>query len=359
MSLKTNKRKRIDVSELLETLSLQLKEQKVNQQDSDDTEDDGNDQEWEVSKIVGHRIVNEGEVDQTIQFEIKWKGYKDTTWEDEELCTNCEGLVSEYLHSVGIKTIYVYLRVSSKNQVGHNHVSFDSQEMAIRHAIYEHQQNGINLPDRIKIIKVCGSGYSRRIPVQFKMLCDVAKRGDFVYAYRADRLGRNVFGEYLHLFEQLNNREVKIFIACENRWFHQDPVQFAQHILDANKESSAISQRVRSSIEFRRQRGDMFGSPPFGKMAIREEKTNRRMFVDNPEERKVLSTILNSKHTDYEMALHLNRQGITNRGSQWSIATIRRLRERHGVSKNRVRRQRIESDSEEESEEEEEEDIDM
>lgn len=57
-----------------------------------EVDDPGDEEEYEVERIVNHRVTRR----QGLQYEIKWLGYSDTTWEPESSLTNCEQALSDY-----------------------------------------------------------------------------------------------------------------------------------------------------------------------------------------------------------------------------------------------------------------------
>jgi len=49
--------------------------------------------EWEVSKIVGRRLY-----ENTIQFEVLWKGWRGTTWEPYDMLKNtCDQKLQDFI----------------------------------------------------------------------------------------------------------------------------------------------------------------------------------------------------------------------------------------------------------------------
>merc|ERR1719361_978134 len=53
--------------------------------------DDGEEEEWEVEKIVGRRVEEE-----EVQFLVKWVGWDEETWEPEINLAGSEILISDY-----------------------------------------------------------------------------------------------------------------------------------------------------------------------------------------------------------------------------------------------------------------------
>jgi len=79
---------------------------------SDHAEDSVDDEDYEVEGIVGHKDSRHGR-----KYEVKWKGYKDTTFEPREnLVPNSENLVVEYDKKHPLKKSVISTRSRSKNK---------------------------------------------------------------------------------------------------------------------------------------------------------------------------------------------------------------------------------------------------
>jgi DNA invertase Pin-like site-specific DNA recombinase len=261
---------------------------------------------------------------------VSFKGWgKNTWWIDDEDC-NCETSINEYFarqKMVRVPVVYCICRVSSKNQTGPTHVSLDVQETRLRDIANRMFSSGV----RVKVVRISASAY-KGIPRKMMNILESTCSEDAILIYRVDRLSRNIF-MFLDWLEKLNGKNVKIFAHDEQMWYHEKKLEFVQSLLDANKEAALISRRVRSSIDYRRSRGDeVFGSLPYGWMSQRvpceskeHERETRLVRVENPEEQKVIRRILTSSSSYEVLANILNRNGQLKRGRLWtekSIASI-------------------------------------
>jgi DNA invertase Pin-like site-specific DNA recombinase len=269
----------------------------------------------EVSCVKDHEVK-----DGQYHFWIKFKNCVQLELVADEDC-NCEELIRKYLSKLGIKTVYAFCRVSSKSQTGINHVSLSAQEARLR-ATAEKMFADENKPVRVKILKITASA-SKAVPRALKSIGEVAREGDVIMIYRVDRLSRNI--RLLSFFDELNTRGVKIYAQDEDMWFDNN-MNFLQCILDANKESHAISKRVSESIKHRRERGDehVVGPVPFGYERHREP-TGRVILRKNLEEQKTIMKMkgLLSKHKRHVLvASVLNDSKVLRRGKYWSAKTV-------------------------------------
>lgn len=265
--------------------------------------------DYEVEKIIGHRIING-----KFQFLIKFKYYDEPEYIDD-IDTNCEKLISEYLPN-NIITIYVICRVSTKNQSDENTVSLAQQEDMILSTI-----NGLYPTEnkRIKIIYHVGSAFNK-LPTYFQSLIHNARKNDIIAVYRIDRLSRNIVSS-LDYINQLDLKGVKIYSCHEKIYYHDNKAQFLTFLLNGQRDAEDMSSRQKRILEFRRKRGDEgFGAPKYGKKYIREEETRRVKIVDNDDEKAIIRHIVNNPDRQSLIAIanDLNSRGITKRGKKWN-----------------------------------------
>jgi DNA invertase Pin-like site-specific DNA recombinase len=288
--------------------------------DSSDEEEDVEDKEEapevEVSRVSNHRIRRG-----VWEFKVHWKGMRSSDWVKDSDCF-CERLIAEYLLTLGINTVYCVCRVSSKNQVGHNHVSLDAQAALLMNVARE--QFGRQM--RIKVIEINASAY-RGIPREIQTLADICVDGDAVMIYRVDRLSRNII-KFLQLLEDMNDEGVRLYAADEQLWYDEQRLQFIQSILDAQKEAEVIGKRVKLAIEHRRKRGDeVINGAPYGYMRKTEKKTKRVLLRKNPHEQAVIRRIKDNCRSTSVMAGILNREGIKKRGKVWTSGMVKYIRQ--------------------------------
>jgi DNA invertase Pin-like site-specific DNA recombinase len=232
----------------------------------------------EIKKIesVVHSVVDHRKIYNEWEFNLK---FKDGSLEwVKDSSTECEIIISKYLHNKGIKTVYCFCRVSTKRQVGDTHISLEAQESELISACEIHIEN-----KRIKVIKISGSAYSQ-IPLALKKIGESVSSGDVILVYRVDRLSRNIV-KYLSWLEDLDKRDVVIRSISDNIYYRSDKLKFIQGILDANKESVLIGSRVKMSVKRRRERGDeCLGGLSYGKRYQRIQDGKLKVVPDMSEQ---------------------------------------------------------------------------
>jgi DNA invertase Pin-like site-specific DNA recombinase len=276
---------------------------------------DEDDYQHEVSRIGGHRILNDG----TWQFKVFFKGDNQGYWTDDRDC-NCENLIKEYIQRScpSVITMYCLCRVSSKKQSGPTHVSLDAQEKQLTNFVKE--QFGSHENIRVKVYKISASAY-KGIPNVLEMIGECSSKNDVILTYRVDRLSRNIVA-ILDFIEDLHSRGVKLYSWDEKMWYHSNKMSFIQGIVNANMESDLISKRVKMSLEHRKKRGDqVLGGLSYGYKTSRD-KDGRVIRVANENEKKVIDMINNYRYkcnyTLSEIAALLNDKGLKKRGRYWT-----------------------------------------
>lgn len=300
-----------EISKYIEKLHLEHEGMEISE-DEDESEDDPNERETcEVDKITKHRIDANGEY----HFYIKFKGSKFEWIKDSD--TDCEQSIINYKN---IPTVYVFCRVSTKGQIGEDHVSLDAQESELLKMANERYPE-----HRVKSYKISASAY-KSIPDVLQMIGEVAQKGSHILIYRVDRLSRNIV-KYLGWLEDLNDRGVGIHAFANKISYDVDKLVFIQSVLDSQKESALISDRIKMSIKKRKERGDEgVGNLVYGKKYFRNVDGGKLVIVDNIDEKKTIDYIKQSKKSSALVASLLNKKGLKKRGKKWSLNMINKIR---------------------------------
>jgi DNA invertase Pin-like site-specific DNA recombinase len=177
---------------------------------------------------------------------------------------------------------------------------------------------------RVKHISLVKSVY-RGVPREIRKVATESTGGDVIVVYRVDRLARNVT-KFTALLEEISTKGVRIYSFSEQLWYHENKVDFVEKIIQANRESKTISDRVKVSVAYRRARGDeCLGSPGYG---FKLKKRNGKIVkVSIPEEKEVIDMIVHDLKCESvrDIIRILENQGITNRGKKWTRPMVRRL----------------------------------
>ena len=277
--------------------------------------------ELEVESVLNHTITKHGFI-----FNIKFKGIKNTDWIKDDDC-DCEYLISKYLNEKNIKTAYLICRVSTKEQTSCTSTSLEAQEDELKKALI-----GVHyIYDRIKVYKISSSAY-KNVPRVLMDLEQCLYEGDSLWVWRVDRLSRNII-KYIDLLERLDNNNVDINAYTETMNYRKNKLDFIQKIVDAQKESHAIGERVKLSYKMKRDRGDeAVGGLPFGKKyknIFNQDKTKvvRKIVVINDEENNIIQLVKNSTMSLSDLVIHLNNSGITKRGRKWTLSMVMRIKQ--------------------------------
>lgn len=276
----------------------------------------------EVAAVVSHRVRKED--NHLYDFEVVWKSNKRKQWVADEDC-NCEQLISEYLASKGIRTAYLFCRVSTKEQATSTHLSLEAQEAELREAA----KNGGY--ERIRVYSISCSAY-KKIPEQLAAVAEAAHAGDAIMVWRVDRLSRNI-EDYMGMIKELHNKGVNLYSHNEQITYAENKMEFLQALLDAQKEAHILGQRVKLAVRRKRERGDVVGSVAYGYMHHRVYSADRQTTVrvvraDNDAEQNVLRRIhkeFKQSKSSKQIAYGLNRSGIKKRGRKWTPSMVNKI----------------------------------
>ena len=287
------------------------------------------DEEFEVRRVLNSRFVQETGWEFLILFKDK-----STHWIPEKDCF-CEQKIAEHLEGEGegegkgIRTAYLFCRVSTNPQMGKTSTSLEGQSSELREALKELPQY-----QRIRVYNISGSAY-KSIPDIMKRVGKATRPGDSIWVWRVDRLSRNIL-KFLGWLEDLSQKGVEIYAKNENLRYSKHKITFMQCILDAQKESAALGERVKLAYKRKRARGDEhIGRLPYGKKYRRilseDGKSTVRMVVENnPATMAILKEIKESRFKEPPgvTAERLNSQGKFKLGRKWNAAMVRRCQKK-------------------------------
>lgn len=275
--------------------------------------------QYEVKKVINARSTDNNNWEFRIIF-------KDGTveWVKDQDCS-CEQKIAQYLSHKGIRTAYLFCRVSTKEQASNTSTSLESQKSELFKAVLQNPQY-----KRIRVYNISRSAY-KSIPSIMKRVGDSALTGDAIWIWRVDRLSRNIV-KYLNWLETLAAKDIDIYSQSEQCHYGKNKLRFIQGILDAQKEAEVLGERVKLSYKRKRERGDEhIGCLPYGKkyqrlLSADKKKTLRQVVVDNDFEQAILKNIIDSrdKETPKVTADRLNREGKLKKRKYWNSEMIKR-----------------------------------
>lgn len=275
---------------------------------------------YQVQRIISHRIdTTNGE----FIFTVKFKGYTEPEEIPDSQC-ECPGLIADYLESNCIKTVYIFCRVSTKEQAESDRTSLDSQKQILIGNIHH-----FGTFNRTKIYSISASAYAS-IPKDLQTIGDFAVRGDLIMVWKVDRLSRNL-SRSIEWLDDLHKRGIEIYAHHEGYTYSQNKLDFLQSIIHAEREAINIGVRGRASIQFRKNRGDTHvGTLPYGKqyegVLNPDGSLKYKRVIDNVSELAIITRIKNSLLSADLLAQQLNTEGIRKRNRWWSSGMVRSIR---------------------------------
>lgn len=295
------------------------KKKEKKKEKAEEEEEEEESKQCEITGIYNHRITSDGKW----QFQVGWKGFNTRDWVDDEDC-NCENSISLYLRDKGISTAYLFCRVSTPGQASSVSISLDAQEAELRAAVADMKEY-----NRVRVYSISQSAY-RDIPRVLQRIGEACLPQDAIFFWRVDRLSRNIV-KYLSWLEDLNNRNVMLYSHQEKLSYSDKKLSFLQAVLDAQKDSALIGERIKLAYRRKRVRGDeRIGRLPYGKKYHRvlDEygNTSRMIVVNNPDEQAIIDRIKSSSKNASLLAKEFNNIGIHNKNKKWTSGMIRRIR---------------------------------
>ena len=265
-----------------------------------------------VKEVLNHR--NSRKKSCRYDYQVKFADGS-IEWVYDENC-DCNVAIGRYCQSQNIKVAHILCRVSTVAQAQPNCLSLDGQSKALSDFL---QGKGFDHHREHRMNVSAYKSLSKNI-VDIGNSCNP---GDMLCVWKIDRLSRNII-KSLSWIDNLSERGVEIYALTENLSYRENKLQFIQGILDAHKESEAISLRVKMSNDVKRERGDMaIGSLPYGKMY--SLSGNVKVVVDNNQEQKIIKKIRDSRHNPLELAAQFTHSKILKRGRKWTPGMIKRI----------------------------------
>jgi DNA invertase Pin-like site-specific DNA recombinase len=268
----------------------------------------------EIENILECRTV-----DGVRNYLIKWVGSKTPTWICEDDFIEHD-LLNEFNRYETLrnnpeiqKRAYIYCRTSKRNCV--NEVSLQDQE---RHCLNFAKRNNINIIGVFKDNGVSAKDMDNQFALNF--IFDRIKRGECILFYDISRFSRSM----IQALQQLEHLRLNVGAIAHSvndgiTWNNTatSRASFRQNLSNAQLHSEVISEKVKSSIEFRKGRGDHVGHVPYGYKT--ELIDGVRKLVENKDEIIVIKEIL-----DLAMDNFFDNLGDLDIGSSGKSKTVKR-----------------------------------
>lgn len=220
----------------------------------------------------------------------------------------------------------IYTRISSKNQT--NGMSLEAQnEECVTFA----RQNNINI---IGVYQDIGSAWHERNLPGMKKLLEEICNNEIIIIAEVSRFSRNIRIAHINL-NQLGSKNVHIFSVRDHHrfdttWNRENSghnMNYINAMMVARAESDLISQRVRSSIDLKRKRGDILGVIPFG--FEKSIENGKQILVSNKNEVNIINQVVklfNDKGKSLQDIVSLfQNKNIKKRNKNFTINMVKKI----------------------------------
>lgn len=236
-------------------------------------------------------IENILEYDGESKFLIKWVGKKKPTWIErdafieKDMLNEFESYEKNRNNEKLEKRAYIYCRTSKRNS--DREVSlFDQEKYCLDFA----KRNKINI---VGVFRDNGlSAKDMKNQHSLNLICNKIKKGECILFYDISRFSRNM-AQAVGCLEKIQKVGAIAHSCSEGLTWNHVPTSrnlFRQNLSTAQLHSEIIAEKVKSSIAFRRERGDHMGYIPYGYKT--EMVDGRRQLVRNETEVKIADLIV-------------------------------------------------------------------
>jgi len=225
-----------------------------------------------------------------------------------------------------IKHISIYTRVSTKKQ------SFDNKQ-----GLYNQNDICVNYKNtfypKIKNFtqwKDIGSSYKNGLILSdmYKMISQL-KSNTLIIVSKVSRLGRN-YKMVEQILKKIIMKKSFVISIAENLVYgisKKKNIQFLKKVFDSEKESDALSTRIKNIYANIKLNGGYYGKPPFGYKIYKNTK-NIPMLKENIKHFEFIEYIVNlaDKHFNYkEIANIMNRKNKLYQNKLWNSSKIKNI----------------------------------
>jgi DNA invertase Pin-like site-specific DNA recombinase len=233
---------------------------------------------------------------------------------------------SQVVKPVGkINFIYIYSRVSSKSQSKDLKLGLQTQKAICEEYFRNNYPNtevgywadvGSSYKNN-KILKECGSFIQKLKPNSLIVVSEVS------------RLGRS-FSMVKTLLDKVKKTSSFIVSVSENLIYGSTKIsdsKFIKRVMDAQKESDVLSQRIKNTQKYIRNAGGYIGKPPFGYKIVKNF-LGIPVLQKNPLHFKFIDLMvdyIDQSYTYKQIANILNEQNLLLNDKKWNHLTIKKI----------------------------------
>lgn len=223
-----------------------------------------------------HRILSHQQNGTNIKYKLMFTDNV-VEWCDATLLEYAHRSLYSYFNKTNIRKCLIYTRTSGKNEG-------DSLDMQASNCIGF--ANQYNLP--VFGIYTDNGRSAVKYRDAFQHLLKSLHNGDVLLIWAIDRFHRDII-DGLSILEELHDRNVRIVCVQDMVEYAKNKNHFRSKLLESQIEHEKITERIRNSVKFRRQRGDFFGRAPYG---YETYKVNgKRCVRENKQEMDVINKI--------------------------------------------------------------------
>lgn len=227
------------------------------------------------------------------------------------------------------KICHAYIRVSTSKQAK-NGISIEDQERKIRGWADLHE---FKIADVYIERGMSGTKLEKR--EELERLRKTIREGEVLVAYDISRIARDA-SDFLNLVKELGRKGCHIFIIKDNVESLTSTGKLMMTVLSglAEFEADMIKDKVKSSLELKKEKGERIGRIPLGWKAAGGPGSE---LVEIPEEQEVIKLIRILREEDklsYEKIgreLDLRKIPTPGKSKNWSAMTVSRIYKRQNV----------------------------
>ena len=150
-----------------------------------------------------------------------------------------------------------------------------------------------------------------------------------LFVYDVSRFTRDVKSalKMIDILDDFNITVVSVIDGATWNNTRKSQEEFMEKMLEAQKFSTALSERIKRKNEYLSSMGAQFGNPPYGFKAVKDDKGIRK-FIKNDEEMYVIAMIYSRLDTDCDfdkIAAELNSLKYYKRGREWDKNLVKNL----------------------------------
>lgn len=211
----------------------------------------------------------------------------------------------------------IYCRISTGDKTGMNY-SLNNQLVICRDYC---TQNNLNI---VRTVNEIVTGRNMENYDTLTKIINESQSGTKIIVSSVSRFSRNLL-KALEVLNEMTKRGISIYCVKENLEYSSPLHKFMFHMMLtlSEFESDQISDRIQTSVNLRKQKGDSLGQPKYG-YEIYYETGIRKMRRNHQEYNlaRRIYTRLENNTKPLDLANELNNEGLSFRNKAWNSSRI-------------------------------------